>query len=82
MRLVYPSGEVTIDFLGRAFRNTTPYGLDAAYEQSAAGRDGLGASLAAFLAAARGEAPAPLADARDGARALDLALAVERAIDG
>ena len=81
MRLVYPSGEVRIDFLAHRFENTTPFALDAAFEATAAGRDRLGASLDAFLAAARGEAPRPLADALDGARALDLALAVEQAVE-
>ncbi len=79
MRLVYPSGEVTIDFLGHRFENTTPFALDAAFADTPTSRDRLGASLAAFLAAARGEAPAPLAGILDGTRALDLALAVEQA---
>ena len=81
MRLVYPNGEVWIDFLAHRFENTTPFALNAAFEETAAGRDRLGASIDAFLAAARGEAQAPLADALDGARALDLALAVEGAAE-
>jgi predicted dehydrogenase len=81
MRLVYPSGEVRIDFLAHRFENTTPLPLNFAFEETPAGKDRLGASLAAFLAAVRGEAPAPLADAEDGARALDLALAVEQAVE-
>jgi predicted dehydrogenase len=81
MRLVYPSGEVVIDFLKHAFSNTTPFALDASFEETPAGRDRLGASLAAFLAAVRGKA-SPLADGGDGARALDLALAVEQAVGG
>jgi predicted dehydrogenase len=79
MRLVYPSGEVRIDFLAHRFENTTAFPLNSAFEETAAGKDRLGASLAAFLAAVRGVAPAPLADAADGARALDLGLAVEQA---
>ena len=79
MRLVYPSGEVRVDFLTHAFENTTPFKLDRDFAQTPAGRDKLGASLAQFLAAVRGEAARPLADATDGARALDLALAVELA---
>jgi predicted dehydrogenase len=78
MRLVYPSGEIFIDFLTHTFHNTTAFALDGAFEQT----DRLGASLAAFLTAVRGEASAPLADASDGARALDLALAVELAVEG
>ena len=75
MRLIYPSGEIVIDFLNHALRNTTPFSLDAAFEQT----DRLGVSIGAFLAAVRGDAATPLADGADGARALDLALAVEHA---
>ena len=80
MRLVYPSGEVRIDFLTHSFENTTPFTLNPGYDETPAGRDRLGASIAAFLAAVRGEAPGPLAGGLDGARALDLALAVEQAV--
>ena len=82
MRLVYPSGEVKIDFLTRAFENSTPFKLDRDYDQTPAGRDRLGASIGRFLAAVRGETARPFADAADGARALDLALAVEQAAGG
>jgi predicted dehydrogenase len=80
MKLVYPCGHIIIDFLAHTFENTTSHVLDPAYEATPAGHDRLGASLAAFIAAVRGEAPRPLADALDGARALDLALAVEQAV--
>jgi predicted dehydrogenase len=80
MRIVYPSGEVRVDFLNRAFTNTTPFPLIAEFADTAAGQDGLGASIAAFVAAVRGERKAPLATARDGERALHLALAVEEAM--
>ena len=79
MRIVYPSGEVEIDFLTRAFRNTTPFTLDANFTETPIGRDPLGAALGAFVAAARGEVDHLPAEAEDGARALDLALAVEQA---
>jgi predicted dehydrogenase len=80
MRIVYPSGEVRVDFLTHAFTNTTPFALDPNFEETPAAKDKLGASLAAFVAAVRGERAAPLATVRDGARALDLALAVEHAL--
>ncbi|HEY2707890.1 MAG TPA: Gfo/Idh/MocA family oxidoreductase [Caulobacteraceae bacterium] len=80
MRIVYPSGEVRVDFLTHTFRNTTPFALDADFEAKPAAKDGLGASIGAFVAAVRGERPAPLATVEDGARALDLALAVEAAM--
>ncbi len=82
MRIVYPSGEVTVDFLARAFSNSTPFALNGDYHQTPAGRDPLGASIQRFLAAVRGEGARPLADATDGARALDFALAVEQAAWG
>ena len=80
VRLIYSSGDVEIDFLTHRLVNTTPFAFDADFATTPAGRDRLGASLAAFLAAVRGEVPGPLADARAGARALDLALAVEQAV--
>ncbi|HEY7852725.1 MAG TPA: Gfo/Idh/MocA family oxidoreductase [Caulobacteraceae bacterium] len=81
LTLVYPRGEVRLDLLTHAFENTTPYALNLGFEDDPRSKDRLGASLAAFLAAVRGDG-VPLADARDGARALDLALAVEQAVGG
>jgi predicted dehydrogenase len=81
MTLTYPSGQVRVDFLTHAFTNTTPFRLNPDFEQTPAGRDRLGASISAFIAAVRGEAPGPLASAADGVRALDLALAVEQAVE-
>ncbi len=79
MRIVYPSGEVEIDFLARTFRNATPFALDPDFADSPEGRDPLGASVVQFVAAARGLAPRPLVTGEEAARALDLALAVDRA---
>ena len=82
MRVVYPSGEVRIDFLAGRFINTTAFALDPGFAQTPDGRDRLGASLWEFVRAVRGEAPRPLADGTDGVRALDLALAVTQALEG
>ena len=82
MRIVYPSGEVTIDFLNGEFENTTGFDLDPGFARTTAGKDRLGASLWEFVRAVRGEAARPLADAVDGLRALDLALAVTQAVEG
>ena len=79
MRIVYPSGEVEIDFISRAFRNSTPFPLNADLTETPAGRDPLGASVGAFVAAVRGEAPRPAATGEEAVRALDIALAVEQA---
>ncbi|MFN3514032.1 MAG: Gfo/Idh/MocA family protein [Phenylobacterium sp.] len=81
MRLVYPSGEVEIDFVSRAFRNTTGYPLNPDYADTPAVQDTLATSVEAFLAAVRGQAPRPIVTAEEAARALDLALAVERALE-
>jgi len=80
LRIVYPSGEVRIDFLTGVVENQTPFPLQTGFAAGREARDGLGASLAAFIGAVRGDRPAPLATVRDGARALDLALAVEQAM--
>lgn len=82
LRLVYPSGEVAVDLLKRTLSNTTPFSLNARFAETAEGVDPLGASLAAFIDAVRGNRPGALADAEDGARGLDLALAVEQAVGG
>ena len=78
MRLVYPSGELEIDFLARTFSNTTGFTLQPDFAETPEGRDPLGTSVAAFVAAVRGERPRPLVTGEDAARALELALVVER----
>lgn len=78
MRLVFPSGELEIDFLSRRFIDRTPFGLKADFAESADGRDPLGASVAAFVVAARGKANRPLVTGEEAARALDVALEIDR----
>ncbi|PZQ65163.1 MAG: gfo/Idh/MocA family oxidoreductase [Phenylobacterium zucineum] len=81
MRIVYPSGEVEIDFVARTFRNTTPFALDADFADTPAGQDPLGASVEGFLNAVRGLAPRPVVTAQEAIAALDLAIAVEKALE-
>ncbi len=81
MKLVYPSGEVEIDFVSREFRNTTGFALNPDYADTPAVKDTLATSVEGFLAAVRGEAPRPIVTAEEAARALDLALAVEQALE-
>ena len=81
MRIVYAAGEVEVDFLARTFRNTTPFALNPDFASTAAAADPLGASLAGFLAAVRGEAARPVVTAQEAIAALDLALAVEQALE-
>ncbi|MGQ3017010.1 Gfo/Idh/MocA family protein [Phenylobacterium sp.] len=80
MKLVYPSGELEIDFLTREFRNTTGFPLNADFAETPAAKDTLGTSIEAFLAAVRGEAPRPIVTAAEAIAALDLALAVEQGL--
>ena len=77
MRVEFPSGRFEIDFLTRKFVDDTPFRLDRDFAESADGRDPLGASIAAFVAAARGEAARPLVTGEEAARALEVALEVD-----
>jgi len=81
MRIVYPSGEVEIDFMARTFRNTTPFALNPDFADTPAASDPLGASVEGFLQAVRGEAPRPIVTADEAIAALDLAIAVEQALE-
>ena len=76
MKLGYASGSVKIDFLAPSFSNGTPHALNPDFAATDAGRDPLGASVGAFLAAVRGEGQ-PSVTGAQGAAALDLALAIE-----
>ncbi len=58
MRVVYPSGEIAIDFLTRRLDNTTPY--DVRVDIAAELPDPLGAADAGFFAACLGEARSPV----------------------
>lgn len=78
MSVEFGDGRVDIDFLAPSFVNTTSLPLDPDFAQTPDGKDPLGVSVARFLAAVRGEGT-PVASGADGARALDLALAVEQA---
>lgn len=79
MKIVYPSGVLEIDFITRAFTNTTPFPLNEAFTETPAGRDPLGTSVGGFVAAVRGLSPRPVVTGEEAARALDLGLAVEQA---
>jgi predicted dehydrogenase len=78
MRVFYATGIVEIDFLEPSFRNPTYFDLNSRFAETTAGRDPLGESLKAFLAAIRGEG-SPAATGEAGALAVELAEAVERA---
>lgn len=77
MRIVYPQGEVKIDFLNRTFENTTPFKLNPDFAEAEIARDPLGTSVSRYLSAVRGERKAPLCTGEEALRALDLALAID-----
>ena len=79
MSLAFDEGLVEVDFLAPSFRNTTAHPLDADFAESAGGQDPLGTSVARFVQAVTGESPRPLATGEEGAKAIELALAVEAA---
>lgn len=79
MRVVYPSGEVDIDFIARTFRNTTPFALNEAFAETPAGRDPLGANVTRFLDAVTGAAPRPAVTGAEALGVLKLARAVDKA---
>lgn len=79
MRAVYPSGEVKIDFISRAFENTTKFPLNAAFAETRIGADPLGANVAQFIDAVLGVAPRPVVNGREALSVLELALDVDKA---
>ncbi|MBL8531477.1 MAG: Gfo/Idh/MocA family oxidoreductase [Hyphomonadaceae bacterium] len=79
MRIVYPSGEVRIDFLARTFENTTRFPLNAAFAETRIGADPLGANVAAFIDAVLGVGARPVVNGAEALAVLQLALAVDEA---
>ena len=79
MRIVYPSGEVNIDFVARTFANTTPFTLDAGFAETPVGRDPLGANVARFLDAVTGKVARPAVTGAEALAALDLVLKIDAA---
>lgn len=79
MRLVYPSGEVKIDFIARTFENTTPFALNKDFAETPSGRDPLGANVARFLDAVTGGARRPAVTGAEALAVLKLARAVDKA---
>ena len=79
MKLVFATGEIEIDFMTRAFSNTTGFALLEDFVQTPAGRDPLGASVGAFLDSVRGDRSRPAVTGQESAAALRLALAADLA---
>ena len=80
MRLVYPSGEVAIDFLNRTFVNTTPFDLNPDFAEAPIAKDPLGTSVFRFLETVNGTRDRPLCTGDEALQALSLALSVDEAV--
>ena len=76
MHVVFPSGEVSIDFLARTMINTTPFALDPDFAAKAP--DPLGQNVRAFLDAVRTKGSAAISG-ESGAAAVNLAAAIDAA---
>ncbi|MET0181480.1 MAG: Gfo/Idh/MocA family oxidoreductase [Caulobacterales bacterium] len=81
MRLVYPSGEVKIDFIARTFENSTSFALNEAFAETPGGKDPLGANVIRFIDAITGAAKRPFVNGEEALAVLELARAVDRAAD-
>ena len=79
MRIVYPSGEVAIDFLARTFENSSKVPLNADFAQTRVGRDPLGANVTRFIDAVLGVASRPAVTGAEAAAALRIALDADAA---
>jgi predicted dehydrogenase len=77
MRIVYPSGEVSIDLLNRRFENSTPFRLNADFAEADIAKDPLGTSVFRFLDTVRGDREKPLCTGEDALKALELALSID-----
>lgn len=83
MKLIYPDGEIFIDFVNRTLTNTTPAKLWSPFDDGAEDKpsyaDPLGANIQNFIDAIR-TGSAPKITGADGRRALDTALRITDAI--
>ncbi|MGE0045316.1 MAG: Gfo/Idh/MocA family protein, partial [Hyphomonadaceae bacterium] len=73
MRLVYPSGEVRVDFVAKTFENETPFALDPQFMDRPDAQDSLGANVRRFIDVILGERERVPATGNDGLAALQLA---------
>jgi predicted dehydrogenase len=80
MTIAYEGGdEVAVDFIARTFENPAGLPLDPDFQQNPSAQDSLGANVAAFVGAVRGESERCAADGAAGLAALETALAIDAA---
>lgn len=80
MTVDYQGGaRVDVDFIAKTFDNPAALALDPEFADTPAAKDSLGANVAAFLAAVRGDGQGPAADGAAGLAALETALLIDAA---
>lgn len=80
MTLDYESGaQVSVDFIERRFDNPASLPLDPDFDTKPSAKDSLGANVAAFVAAVRGDGGGPGADGAAGLAAMEVALEIDKA---
>ncbi len=80
MTIDYESGaDVSVDFIARRFENPAGLPLDPDFEAKPSAKDSLGANVAAFVAAVRGQKNGCAADGTAGLAALEVALQIDKA---
>lgn len=79
-RVVYPDGELRIDFVNKKFENTTGFALDPGFADNRSASDSLGASVDAFTSSVLDGTPVAI-PASAGRDAVEIALMVDRSGD-
>jgi len=74
--VIYPSGNVSIDFNAKTLSHTTPFDLNADFGADPMAKDSLGAATNAFIEAVLDGKAVPVS-AEDGYKALKLALIID-----
>ncbi|MGB0908433.1 MAG: Gfo/Idh/MocA family oxidoreductase, partial [Maricaulaceae bacterium] len=77
MRLVYPEGEVNIDFNAKTLVNGTPFDLDENFGQNPIAQDSLAAGLDSFISAIMGVHSVEISG-EDGLRAVIVATEIDQ----
>ncbi len=72
-------GQVSVDFIKREFENPADLPLDRDFDTKPAAQDALGANVAAFVAAVRGQGNGHAADGAAGLAAIEVGLAIDAA---
>jgi len=77
MRLIYPSGEIRIDFNAKTLTNAAGFDLNMDFAQNPIAKDSLGAATNVFIQAVLDDTPV-LVSAEDGTIAVKVAAAIDQ----